>query len=174
MKLKKYRNNLYLVQMPRSTRRRRIEEVRSSSESPERRTRRVDSSPQSPAQRRAATPPRTQYEHTPRAVEQPAAVTTLSVEDVREAVAAELARAQTADTAGVASNANGAVRRRGRGQARGWGRGRWINFGCYLPHPGPYTPFCRAHREAGCSICMYFCPNQTYINPQENNWAIEY
>ena len=159
--------------MPRSTRRRRIEEVRSSSESPVRRTRRVDSSPQSPAQRRAATPPRTQYEHTPRAVEQPAAVNTLSVEDVREAVAAELARAQTADTAGVAGNANGAVRRRGRGQARGWGRGRWINFGCYLPHPGPYTPFCWAHREVGCSICIYFCPNQAYMDPTHYNWAIE-
>ena len=159
--------------MPRSTCRQRIEEVRSSSESPVRRTRRrVDSSPQSPAQRRAASPPRTQNEQTPRAVEQPAAVTTLSVEDIREAVAAELARAQT-DTAGVAGNANSAARRRGRGQARGWGRGRWINFGCYLPHPGPYTPFCRAHREPGCTICIFFCPNQNYMNPQENNWAVE-
>ena len=159
--------------MPRSSRRQRIEQVRSSSESPVRRTRRrVDSSPQSPAQRRAASPPRTQNEQTPRAVEQPAAVTTLSVEDIREAVAAELARAQT-DTAGVAGNANSAARRRGRGQARGWGRGRWINFGCYLPHPGPYTPFCRAHREPGCTICIFFCPNQNYMNPQDNNWAVE-
>ena len=159
--------------MPRSTRRRRIEKVRSSSESPVRRTRRVDSSPQSPVRRRAESPPMTQTDQTPRASEQPAAVYTLSVEDVREAVAAEFARAQTADTNGAAVNANGAARRRGRGQARGWGRGRWINFGCYLPHPGPYTPYCRAHREAGCSICIYFCPNQTYTNPQENNWVIE-
>ena len=157
--------------MLRSTIRRRIEEVRSSSDSPIRRTRRVDSSPQSPARRRAASPP--QEEQTPRAVEQSAAVTTLSVEDVREAVAAELARAQTADQTGSAGNANGAVRRRGRGQARGWGRGRWINFGCYLPHPGPYTPFCRAHREPGCTICIFFCPNQNYMNPQDNNWAVE-
>ena len=112
-------------------------------------------------------------EETPRAVEQPAAVATLSVEDIREAVAAELARAQTANTPQAAGNHNSAQRRRGRGQARGWGRGRWINFGCYLPHPGPYTPFCRAHREAGCSVCMYFCPNINYMNPADNNWAIE-
>ena len=79
----------------------------------------MDSSPQSPTRRRAASPP--QEDQTPRAVEQSAAVATLSVEDVREAVAAEIARAQTADQTGSAGNANGAVRRRGRGQARGWG-----------------------------------------------------
>ena len=159
--------------MPRSSRRQRIEEVRSSSESPVRRSRRrVDSSPPSPAQRRATSPPRTQTQ-TPRAEEQPTAVTTISVEDIREAVAAELARAQSTDAVGAMGSVNGVARRRGRGQARGWGRGRWINFGCYLPHPGPYTPYCRAHREPGCTICIYFCPNQNYQNPQENNWAIE-
>ena len=160
--------------MLRSSRRQRIEEVRSSSESPVRRTRRrVDSSPPSPAQRRTVSPTRTHNEQTPRAVEQPTAVTTISVEDIREAVAAEIARAQATDTAGVTGNVNGAARRRGRGQTRGWGRGRWINFGCYLPHPGPYTPYCRAHREPGCTICIYFCPNQSYTNPQESNWAVE-
>ena len=160
--------------MPRSSRRQRIEEVRSSSESPVCRSRRrVDSSPPSPAQRRAISPPRTQTQ-TPRAEEQPTAVTTISVEDIREAVAAELARAQSTDAVGATGSVNGVARRRGRGQARGWGRGRWINFGCYLPHPGPYTPYCRAHREPGCTICIYFCPNQSYQNPQENNWAIEF
>ena len=96
------------------------------------------------------------------------ATPSLSIEDIREAVAAEVARAQ-ATPEGAASTARG----RGRGRARGWGRGRWINFGFYLPHPGPYTPFCRAHREAGCPICMYFCPSSGYMDPQEKGWSIQ-
>ena len=60
-----------------------------------------------------------------------------------------------------------------RGRTRGWGRGRWINFGFYLPHPGPYTPYCCAHREASCPVCMYFSPNGAYVDPSLNNFAVE-
>ena len=154
--------------MPRSARRIR-REMRSSSESPEvRHRRRIESSSPSPRRRRAITPPREASEERPCAHPQPTATPSLSIEDIREAVAAEVARAQ-APQEGAASTARG----RGRGRARGWGRGRWINFGFYLPHPGPYTPFCRAHREAGCPICMYFCPSSAYMDPQEKGWSIQ-
>ena len=154
--------------MPRSARRIR-REMRSSSESPEvRHRRRIESSSPSPRRARVTTPPpREASEERPQAHPQPTATPSLSIEDIREAVAAEVARAQ-APPEGAAQTARG----RGRGRARGWGRGRWINFGFYLPHPGPYTPFCRAHREAGCHICIYFCPSTTYMDPQEKGWSI--
>ena len=50
----------------------------------------------------------------------------------------------------------------GRRQAHGWGRGRWVNFGFYLPHPGPYMLFCRVQRVAGCLVSMYFLPNANF------------
>ena len=157
--------------MPRSTRRIR-REMRSSSESPEvRHRRRIESSSPSPRRRRAITPPiRDASEERPKAHPQAVATPSLSIEDIREVFAAEVARAHAPDPQ---EGANSTARGRGRGRARGWGRGRWVNFGFYLPHPGPYTPFCRAHREAGCHICMYFCPTNAYTDPQEKGWSIQ-
>ena len=99
---------------------------------------------------------------------QQAGVLNLSEEQLRQLVN-ELSRVNTPATTQNRSENRGG----GRGRARGWGRGRWVNFGFYLPHPGPYTPFCRAHREAGCPVCMYFSPSTSYSDPAQNNYAIE-
>ena len=144
------------------TRSRRVarEELRSSSRSvtPEERPRR---------RRRAATPspsisPPRQQETT----SSPQASHNLSEEQLR-LLANELTRINTP------APSRGENRGGSRGRTRGWGRGRWINFGFYLPHPGPYTPYCRAHREAGCPVCMYFSPNGAYADPALNNFAVE-
>ena len=148
------------------TRSRRIrrEQVRSSSrsETPERPRRRRRVTTPSPS----ISPPRVQ--ETTSTPEQTGATSsnTLSEETIR-LIINEISRVNT-----PAQN-RGENRGRGRGQARGWGRGRWVNFGFYLPHPGPYTPFCRAHREAGCPVCMYFSPNGTYNDPAQSNYMIE-
>ena len=165
------------VQMTRPSRRVRRNEVRSSSRSPtpERQTRRrrMSSSPPPTNSRRAApaTPATTQADRTA-----PTASSTLSAEDLREAVAAEVARSRNELQGGAAVStvAGGNARGATRGRGRGWGRGRWVNFGFFLPHAGPYTPICRAHREPGCHVCMFFSPNMNYMDPGENGFAIEY
>ena len=175
--------------MPRSNRRVRRREVRSSSRSrtPERpaRRRRVSSSPPtSPRLRRAATPPAAIPHNaaTPSATatatstpaeegRQPAIPQPTDTDTFRDAVAAEVARLCGQGQAAGGRVDGRAIRGGGRGRARGWGRGRWVNFGFYLPHPGPYTPFCRAHREPGCAICMVFCPTSGYMDPADNNFS---
>ena len=153
---------------PSRTRRRNLVRSSSRSHTPERptRRRRLSSSPPATGTRRPA--------HTPPETPQ-ASSSTISAEDLREAVAAEVARSrqepQVAAAAGAA--AGGAARGAARGRGRGWGRGRWVNFGFFLPHAGPYTPICRAHREPGCHVCMYFSPNMNYMDPGENGFAIE-
>ena len=143
------------------TRSRRIRSS-SRSESPERPRRRRRVRTPSPS----ISPPREQpNSSTPG---QQAGVQNLSEEQLRLLIN-ELSRVNTPATAQNRSENRGG----GRGRARGWGRGRWVNFGFYLPHPGPYTPFCRAHREAGCPVCMYFSPNTSYVDPAQNNYAIE-
>ena len=143
------------------TRSRRIRSS-SRSESPERPRRRRRVRTPSPS----ISPPREQpNSSTPG---QQAGVQNLSEEQLRLLIN-ELSRVNTPATAQNRSENRGG----GRGRARGWGRGRWVNFGFYLPHPGPYTPFCRAHREAGCPVCMYFSPNTSYVDPAQNNGAIE-
>ena len=143
------------------TRSRRIRSS-SRSESPERPRRRRRVRTPSPS----ISPPREQpNSSTPG---QQAGVQNLSEEQLRHLIN-ELSWVNTPATAQNRSENRGG----GRGRARGWGRGRWVNFGFYLPHPGPYTPFCRAHREAGCPVCMYFSPNTSYIDPAQNNYAIE-
>ena len=145
------------------TRSRRIarDELRSSSRSvspgerPRRRRRVATPSP-------SISPPRQQETSST-----PQASHNLSEEQLR-LLANELSRINTP------APSRGEIRGGNRGRARGWGRGRWINFGFYLPHPGPYTPYCRAHREAGCPVCMYFSPNGAYIDPAQNNFAIEH
>ena len=143
------------------TRSRRIirEELRSSSRSmtPERPRRRRRVTTPSPS----ISPPREQENSST-----PLASQNLSEEQIRQIIN-EISRLQT-----PAQN-RGESRDGGRGRARGWGRGRWINFGFYLPHPGPYTPYCRAHREPGCPVCMYFSPNGSYADPAQNNFAVE-
>ena len=89
----------------------------------------------------------------------------------RDAVAAEVAKIYGQQQSTGKRGSASAVRGGGRGRARGWGRGIGVNFGFYLPHPGPYTPFCRAHREPGCAICMTFCPTTSYMDPPENNFS---
>ena len=185
--------------MPRSNRRVRRREVRSSSRSrtPERpaRRRRVSSSPPtSPRPRRAATPPATvPPAETTRAAatlattaiatstpaddsrqpanSHPTTQSTVNTINFQAAVAAEVARISGQGQGRVTAST---VRGGGRGRARGWGRGRWVNFGFYLPHPGPYTPFCRAHREPGCAICMTFCPTSAYMDPADNNFSTSF
>ena len=143
------------------TRSRRIRSS-SRSESPERPRRRRRVRTPSPS----ISPPREQpNSSTPG---QQAGIQNLSEEQLRHLVN-ELSRVNTPATTQNRSENRGG----GRGRARGWGRGRWINFGFYLPHPGPYTPYCRAHREAGCPVCMYFSPNGAYVDPATNNFAVE-
>ena len=176
--------------MPRSNKRVRRREVRSSSRSrtPERpaRRRRVSSSPPtSPQLRRAATPPAA-IPHNGATTNATATATSTPAEEIRQpnvpqpttnndtfrdAVAAEVARLCGQGQAAGGRVEARAIRGGGRGRARGWGRGRWVNFGFYLPHPGPYTPFCRAHREPGCAICMTFCPTSGYMDLAENNFS---
>ena len=157
--------------MTRPSRRQRRNVVRSSSRSPtpERSTRRrrLSSSPPSTGTRRAAPDP-------PAAPNAPIACSTLSAEDLREAVAAEVARSRNELQGAATLGAGGPSRGATRGRGRGWGRGRWVNFGFFLPHAGPYTPICRAHREPGCHICMYFSPNMNYMDPGENAYTIEH
>ena len=147
------------------SRRCRREELRSSSRSvsPERpRRRRRRATTPSPS----ISPPREQVDtSTP----QQAGVSTsnsISDEQIRRIIN-EVSRVNTP------AQSRGENRGGGHGRARGWGRGRWVNFGFYLPHPGPYTPFCRAHREAGCPVCMYFSPNASYVDPAQNNFTVE-
>ena len=94
--------------------------MRSSSESPEvRHRRRIESSSPSPRRRRAITPPiRDASEERPRAQPQAVATPSLSIEDIREVFAAEVARAHAPDPQ---EGANSTARGRGRGRARGWG-----------------------------------------------------
>ena len=157
--------------MTRPSRRTRRNVVRSSSRSPtpERLTRRrrlSSSPPPTTGTRRAApTPPEAPQ----------ASSSTLSAEDLREAVAAEVARSRQELQGGAAVGAaGGAAPGAARGRGRGWGRGRCVNFGFFLPHAGPYTPICRAHWEPGCHICMFFSPNMNYMDPGENGFVIEH
>ena len=157
--------------MTRPSRTRRRNLVRSSSRSltPERQTRRrrLSSSPPATGTRRPAPPPQETLQ---------AISSTISAEDLREAVAAEVARSrqELQGAAAEGAAAGGAARGAARGRGRGWGRGRWVNFGFFLPHAGPYTPICRAHREPGCHVCMFFSPNMNYMDPGENGFAIEH
>ena len=49
---------------------------------------------------------------------------------------------------------------RGAGSRRGNGRGtRWYYFGMYCPYPGQYSAYCTMHREKGCTMCIYFTPD---------------